>query len=72
MRRSLGMLVGGMALVAAVAPPAGVAVRHDAAGPRRGSAGRPQACYGHHPRGRSEYCTDERAPQHDGRGSILF
>jgi hypothetical protein len=67
MRRTLGLLVAATALVAAMALPAETAVRPDAS-PRRD----PSRCYGHHSQNRSDYCTDERRPQHDGRGSILF
>jgi hypothetical protein len=62
MRRSLGLLVGAMTLVAATALPASAA----------SSRQHPSRCYGHHSQNRSDYCTDERRPQHDGRGSILF
>jgi hypothetical protein len=61
-----------LGLLATLAVPAGAAFRPDSASPRRGSAGRPHACYGHHSQGGTDYCTDERRPQHDGRGSILF
>ena len=57
-----------LGLLASLAAPAGAAVRPDASGPRRD----PSRCYGHHSQNRSDYCTDERRPQHDGRGSILF
>jgi hypothetical protein len=70
--KKLATALAGLALLAALATPAEAAVRPNAASPRRGSSGRPHSCYSHHPQGHTDYCTDERHPQHDGRGSILF
>ena len=66
--KKLATALAGLALLATLATPADAAVRPNAASPRQ----HPSRCYGHHSQQRSDYCTDERHPQHDGGGSSLF
>jgi hypothetical protein len=66
--KKLATAFASLGLLATLAAPAGAAARTEASGPRRD----PSRCYGHHSHNRSDYCTDERHPQHDGRGSLLF
>ena len=70
--KKIGIAVASAAVLAALAAPAGAAVVPGSGDVLHHEYSPAHACYGHRSWNDRGECYDERRPQHDGRGSILF